>query len=282
MIKTYALLTKPGILLGNGVTTATGFLLASGTVIQFPLFFFTLLGLAAVIASACVINNVIDRKADQKMERTKDRALAKGEVTPNQALLFALALGVMGFLILALFTNTLATSSAAIGFFVYVCLYTVCKHHSDWGAVVGSVAGAMPPVVGYLAAGNDLNLGALLLFLILVLWQMPHFYAIALWRYDDYFKANIPVLPVARGKREALRHIVAYVVLFTLVSTLLYPAGFTGIGYFVGALLLSLIWLGISFKGFFQQDLKSWAKQMFVYSLVVINGLCLMMVLDKV
>lgn len=270
MIRTYALLTKPGIIFGNLVTTASGFLLASKEGFDPVLFGQTLAGLGAVIASACVINNYIDRKSDQKMERTKDRPLAKGLVSGSSALLLSFVLALFGFSILFYYTNTSATLAAFGGFFGYVAVYSMLKHHSDFGTLAGSFAGALPPVTGYLAAGGSWDLGALVLFLILLFWQMPHFYAIAIWKERDYSAAQIPVLPIVRGFHTAKWHILLYITAFSLTAPLLYFMGFAGWGYACVSLLLSIGWISLSIKGFGNINREIWGKRMFGFSLVVI------------
>ena len=138
------------------------------------------------MASACVFNNYIDRQVDKKMERTKNRALVTGLISGRNAILFATLLGLIGNLILFLYTNLLTVFVAGLGFFVYVVLYSLWKCRTIYGTAIGSIAGAVPPVVGYCAVSNHFDAGALILFAMMVLWQMPHFFAIALLHFDDY------------------------------------------------------------------------------------------------
>ncbi|MGZ3732177.1 MAG: heme o synthase [Parachlamydiaceae bacterium] len=280
-MKTYYMLTKPGIILGNIVTTAAGFVLASKGHVDFLLFLETLLGLAFVIASAGVFNNYIDRAMDAKMERTKNRAFVKKSVNPRSALQFGSFLGMLGMGILAIFTNPLTVFVAFLGFFVYLVLYAFLKYRSFYGTLVGSIAGAVPPVVGYCAVSNRFDTGAFLLFLILVLWQMPHFYAIAIYRIKDYAAASIPVLPIAKGIDVTKREMALYIVAFTATTLLLTMTGYTGYFYLGSALLLGGTWLGLCFKGFKQSNDTLWAKNMFVCSLVVIMALCVTMAFDR-
>lgn len=279
-LKTYALLTKPGILFGNAVTAASGFALASKSSVDFYLFFAVILGLSGVIASACVINNYIDRVADSRMERTKNRALVRGEVSAENALLYAIVLGIIGFAILLSYTNYLAAAAAFVGFFVYVAIYSLCKHHTVYGTLIGSVAGAVPPVVGYTAVSGTFDLGALLLFLMLVCWQMPHFFAIALYRYNDYEAASIPVMPVARGVEATKWQMLYYIAAFSVVSLLISYFGYTGPGYQFVALVSACAWLGLCLRGFAVSNNQVWGRQMFVLSLVIVMALSLSMALD--
>ena len=273
MIKTYYLLTKPGIIMGNLITTSAGFALASRGQFDGSLFAWMLLGLGCVIASACVFNNYVDREIDRKMERTKKRALARGLIPNSYALLFALFLGIIGITLLALYTNFLATSLAALGFFIYVILYSFWKTKKTYATLVGSISGALPPVIGYCAVSHRLDGGALLLFAILVLWQMPHFFSIAMFRFDDYLAANIPVLPVEKGARITKIQMALYIVAFTLTTTLLTGLGYTGKIYLFIVVPLGLIWLILSIRGFVAENDQVWARQMFRFSLVVITAL---------
>lgn len=274
------MLTKPGIIFGNAVTTAAGFALASKGHFDYLLFLVTLLGLCFVIASAGVFNNYIDRASDAKMKRTKNRPLATGIISGQKALIFATILGLIGGVILAEFTNFLTVFVALFGFFVYLVLYAFLKYRSFYGTLIGSIAGAVPPVVGYTAVSNQLDLAAFLLFMILVLWQMPHFFSIAIYRLDDYRAASIPVLPVQKGMYITKIHMVFYIIAFTLTTLLLTVTGYTGKIYFVVALLLGLAWLGLSLKGFSAENDGRWARKMFSLSLVVIMLLCATLSVD--
>lgn len=278
-MKTYYMLTKPGIILGNIITTASGFALASKGHVDIPLFLITLIGLGLVIASAGVFNNYIDRHMDARMERTKNRAFPQGLVSTRRALLFGGILGLLGLFILS-YTNFLTVCVALFGFFVYLVLYAFMKYRSFYGTLVGSLAGAVPPVVGYCAVSNTFDMGAFLLFMIVVLWQMPHFFAIAIYRMDDYAAAKIPVLPLVKGIEATKMQMLFYIVIFMLTALLLTATGYTGYLYALIVFGLSLIWLGLCLRGFQIDDSKRWAKEMFVYSLMVIIGLCIAIPLD--
>jgi protoheme IX farnesyltransferase len=264
------MLTKPGIIMGNLITTAGGFALASKAGFNFLLFLEMLIGLGFVIASACICNNYIDRIADQKMARTKNRGFAEGSVSITKALFLALTLGVLGILILSVFTNLVTVLVAAAGFFIYVVVYSYVKYYSHFATLMGSVAGAVPPVVGYTAVSNRADLGALLLFLILVLWQMPHFYSIALFRFDEYKAASIPVLPLTKGVYLTKIQMVLYIFAFMCATSLLTILGYTGYSYLILATLLGGTWLILSFKGFKAKDDRKWARKMFAVSLITI------------
>lgn len=269
-LTTYYRLTKPGIIRGNAITAGAGFLLASQGHVQLAMFAAMLVGLSLVIASACVFNNFIDRDIDKLMTRTKARALVVGELSTAQALLFGVTLGLMGTAILIIGTNLLATGIAAFGWVAYVIVYGYYKRQSVHGTIVGSLSGAVPPVVGYCAVTAKLDAAAIILFLILVLWQMPHFYAIAMYRLDDYQAANIPVLPAVRGLSVTKLSILAYIVCFIAATSLLTLFGYTGLVYLVSVSAVGLAWLALGYRGLSNSHDIRWAKQMFGWSLVVI------------
>ncbi|HZM63845.1 MAG TPA: heme o synthase [Candidatus Saccharimonadales bacterium] len=270
MVKAYYQLTKPGIIYGNLLTAVGGFLLASQGRIDFVLFVAVLAGTAFVIGSACAINNYIDRDIDAKMARTKKRALVHGDISGRSALVFAAILGALGFGTLALMTNHITLLVGVIGFVDYLVFYSISKRRSTLGTIIGSIAGATPVVAGYTAVGGSLDIGALLLFLILACWQMPHFYAIAIFRQTDYKAAGLPVLPVVKGVAQAKRHIVGYILLFLTAIGLLWSFGYAGTVYVVVMMLFGFGWLLLGMHGFTARDNTLWARQMFKFSLVVI------------
>ncbi len=200
MFKQYLQVTKPGIIFGNLISVIGGFLLASKGSIDYPLFIYTLVGVSLVVASGCVFNNYIDRDIDRKMERTKNRVLVKGLISPAVSLVYATLLGIAGFMLLWFGANPLACWLGVMGFVVYVGVYSLyMKRHSVYGTLIGSLSGAAPPVIGYCAVTGEFDSGAAILLAIFSLWQMPHSYAIAIFRFKDYQAANIPVLPVVKG-----------------------------------------------------------------------------------
>ena len=271
--KAYLTLTKPGIIFGNLVTAIAGFAMASRGNFNPDLFLSTLLGLSLVIASACVFNNYIDKELDEKMKRTRNRPLVKGDMSGDAALLFGTLLIVFGTTTLLLLTNILTTTMALSGFFVYVILYSFSKYKTVHGTLIGSIAGAIPPVVGYTAVTNSFDLGALILFVIVVLWQMPHFFAIAIYRLEDYISGSIPVLPAKKSIFATKIQILLYMIAFAGASLMPFFFGYTGYAYLIAASLLSSAWLLICSKGFKCSNDRLWARQIFLCSIVVIMGL---------
>jgi protoheme IX farnesyltransferase len=282
MLKDYIKLTKPGIIVGNLVTACGGFFMASKGKFFPELFFSMLCGLSLVIASGCVFNNFKDRFIDAKMTRTKNRPLVKGSVNIFNALCFGAALLILGLLLLHVKTNPVALWSAVLGFIFYVYVYTPIKQISSYGTLVGSISGAIPPVCGYCAFSGSLDLGAFLLFSIITAWQMPHFYAISVYRQEEYKLANVPVLPLVRGLKNTKVQMNLYTALFLLTSITPYFFGHVGKLYFVTISALGLYWLYFAFKGFKASCDIKWAKTMFRFSLIIIMAFSLMLVVDTI
>jgi protoheme IX farnesyltransferase len=276
----YYLITKPGIIMGNLFTLAAGFMLASKGIPDPQLFLITLLGLGFIIASACVFNNYIDRQLDVKMERTKQRPIASGLISGRNAIAFATILAIFGNVILGVYTNLLTVSVAAIGFFIYVVLYSMWKSRTIYATAIGSIAGAIPPVVGYCAVSNQFDLGAALLFMMLVLWQMPHFFSIALYHFRDYSRANIPLLPIKKGVFRTKIHMVIYIMAFIFASTLLTYFNYTGYLYYAVTLVMGGAWLLLGLIGFKRSNNEKWGRDMFRLSLILIGTLCLVIPFD--
>lgn len=276
----YYLLIKPGIILGNLITFAAGFLLASKGGFDAYLFILTLVGLGFIIASACVFNNYIDRSLDKKMERTKNRGVASGKIKGSTALFFGTILAIIGNLILYVETNILALAIANVGFCVYVFVYSFVKSQTVYSTLIGSIAGAVPPVVGYCAVSQKIDLAAFVLFLMLVLWQMPHFYAIALWHLKDYSKANLPLLPMVKGTFQTKVHMALYIAAFIPVMASLTLLGYLGQTFLFVTLCIGLLWLILSIQGFRTVNHTSWGRQMFRVSLVMINAICFLILYD--
>jgi protoheme IX farnesyltransferase len=276
----YYYLTKPGIIRGNLFTAAAGILLAAKGHINIGLFLATLGGIGLVIAAACVFNNYMDRKVDKKMARTKTRALVTGQISGRNALVFGTVLGFLGFSLLILKTNILTVFLGVLAIVSYVFLYGYAKRKSVHGTLVGTFPGALPPVAGYTAVSSQLDTAALILFFMLVFWQMAHFYAIAIFRRADYRAAGIPVRPSVRGVESTQIQILWFIAAFIAVSLLMTAAGYTGYSYTVVVMLVSGTWL---YKGIktLKLDQTRWAKQMFGYSLLVLTSVSLVLCFES-
>lgn len=281
MIKQYLQVTKPGIIFGNLISVIGGFLLASKGDIDYPLFMATLLGVSLVVASGCVFNNYIDRDIDSVMERTKNRPLVRGLIDPKVSLVYASVLGIAGMVLLFVAANAVAMLIAVVGFVIYVGVYSLyMKRKSVYGTLVGSLSGAAPPVIGYCAVTGQFDAGALILLLIFSLWQMPHSYAIAIFRFKDYQAANIPVLPVIKGISVAKNHIILYIIAFMFATLMLTISGYAGYKYLIVAAAVSVWWLGMALSGYKTTNDRLWARKLFVFSIVAITSLSVMMSVD--
>ncbi|OBU03743.1 heme o synthase [Morganella psychrotolerans] len=281
MIKQYLQVTKPGIIFGNLISVIGGFLLASKGDIDYPLFMATLLGVSLVVASGCVFNNYIDRDIDSVMERTKNRPLVRGLIDPKVSLVYASVLGIAGMVLLLVAANAVAMLIAVVGFVIYVGVYSLyMKRKSVYGTLVGSLSGAAPPVIGYCAVTGQFDTGALILLLIFSLWQMPHSYAIAIFRFKDYQAANIPVLPVIKGISVAKNHIILYIIAFMFATLMLAISGYAGYKYLIVAAAVSVWWLGMALSGYKTTNDRLWARKLFVFSIVAITSLSVMMSVD--
>lgn len=270
LIKAYYRLTKPGIIYGNAITAAAGFFLASKGRLDFWLLIATLLGISLVIACGCVFNNYIDRGIDEKMSRTKSRELVSGAISARNAIVYASLLGIIGFLILGVYVNLLTVLIGLVGLLNYVILYGISKRRGVYGTIVGSISGATPIVGGYTSVSGQLDGGVLILFLILIFWQMPHFYSIAIYRLNDYMAARLPVLPVKKGNRITKLNMLVYIIGFIASTLSLTAFGYTGYIYAITVAILGLIWLNMNLQGFKTSDDKLWARKMFLFSLVTI------------
>lgn len=281
MIKKFIYLTKPGIIFGNFISVMGGFFLASQGNIDLWLLLVTLLGTSLVVASGCVVNNIIDQDIDVKMERTRNRALVKKSVSNTAAFIYAAVLGVFGFALLYFFTNLLAVAFAAFGFFVYVVLYSLyLKRHSIHQTLVGSLSGACPPVIGYCAVANQFDVGALILFILFCIWQMPHSFAIAIFRLNDYVSARIPVLPAKKGIYITKLQSAVYVLLFTLTGSLLYVFHYVGLIYLIIFAGLCAYWLYLAVSGFKAIDDRVWARRFFLFSVILITVFSIVISID--
>lgn len=281
LMKQYLLITKPGIIFGNLVSVAGGFFLASRGEIDLALLLATALGISLVIASGCVFNNYIDRDIDSKMERTRNRVLVRGLIPASHALIYGSVLGLAGITLLYVTTNMLTVWLSLFGFAIYVGAYSLyLKRNSVYGTLIGSLSGAAPPVIGYCAVSNSFDMGAVILLVIFSLWQMPHSYAIAIFRLKDYTAASIPVLPVKKGILATKKHIVLWIMAFVVATLMLTLSGYTGVQYLVVAGAIGIYWLGMALAGYKTDNDQAWAKKLFMFSIVTITALSVMMSID--
>ncbi len=280
-IGNYLLVTKPGMVLGNLVSTAGGLFLASRGRIDTGVVLSTLIGMSLVMGSACVLNNWIDRKLDRMMARTRKRVLAMGLISPKAAMAYGSLLGAAGLGLLWATTNMLVVFIVLAGFAIYVGLYSLyLKRHSVYSTLIGSLAGAAPPLAGYCAVSNRFDMGAVILLAIFSLWQMPHSYAIAICLYKEYAAAAIPVLPVKRGMATAKKHVLWHMLAFMAAALMLTFGGYTGYRYLAVVSVMGLSWLYMAWSGYRTSDDRIWAGKLFVASIATIIVLSAMMTID--
>ena len=241
-----------------------------------------LIGTGLVVGSANALNMVLERDTDALMQRTRMRPLPAGRLSARTALVFGLGIGAAGTVALALGTNTLTAGLGAFALVTYVLVYTPLKRRTTLALVIGAVPGAMPPLMGWTAATGSIGAAGLVLFAVLLVWQLPHFLAIAIYRKKDYEHAGIRIVPVVRGDEVAKRQALAYATAMIPLSLLLVPLGAAGWIYGVGALLASLAFLQVHLKGFRSAPPARWARRVFFASLVYLPALGAVLVLDRV
>ncbi|MEH7238434.1 heme o synthase [Bacillus sp. JJ1562] len=267
--KDFLALIKIGIVNSNLITAFTGVWLAlfftgKSFLHEIDIVLYTLIGSALVIAGSCAVNNYYDRDIDHVMERTKVRPTVTGRINPKHVLGLGIILILIGTGFLLLTTVTAAVIGL-VGVFSYIFLYTIwSKRRYTINTVIGSISGAVPPLIGWAAIDPELHAVAWLLFLIMFIWQPPHFLALAMRRVEEYRAAGVPMLPVVHGFAMTKRQIMIWVLCLLPLPFYMFSLG----GLFVLiATLLNIGWLVLGFRGFKMKDDIKWAKQMFVYSL---------------
>ena len=283
VIQSYYQLTKPRIIPLLLITTAGSMWIAGEGKVDPLLLLVTLTGGTLAAASAQTINCIYDRDIDYDMERTRHRPLPSGKIQPRDALIFAIALGVISFSLLTVFANLLAAMLAMSGIVFYILVYTHwLKRSSTQNIVVGGAAGAIPALVGWAAVTGTLSWVAWLLFAIVFVWTPPHFWALALMIRDDYAKVGIPMLPVVAGNEATVRQIWFYsLVLVPTTLLLVYPLHATGIVYAAIALALGGLFILKAWRLLHNPGDRTLAKDLFLYSISYMMLLCLSMVIDS-
>ena len=278
----YVSLAKPRIIPLLLITALGGMMMARRGWPSTGLVLLTLLGGAMAAAGAAAINCWIDRDIDRSMTRTRHRPLPDGRIAPSHALLFGIGLGLAAFLLLAFKVNVLAASLAISGLLFYVFVYTLwLKRSTVQNIVIGGAAGAVPPLVGWAAVTNRLDLTALYLFAIIFLWTPPHFWALALRLRHDYARAGVPMLPVVRGELVARRQIVVYTVVLVALSLLIVLSGALGRLYLAGAALLGGGFVALAIINW-RGRRQRWSRWLFDYSIAYLALLFTVMVADRV
>ncbi|WP_312247105.1 heme o synthase [Stutzerimonas nitrititolerans] len=248
----YLELTKPRVVVLMLITSLVGMFLATRAGVPWTVLLFGNLGIALCAGGAAAVNHVVDRQIDSVMARTHKRPLAEGRVSPAAALTFALVLGVTGLLLLLAFTNALAAWLTLASLIGYAVIYTgFLKRATPQNIVIGGLAGAAPPLLGWVAVTGQVSAEPLLLVLIIFAWTPPHFWALAIHRKAEYAKVNIPMLPVTHGEHYTKVHILLYTVALLAVSFMPYAIHMSGPLYLAAAALLGtrfLYWAVVLYR----------------------------------
>ena len=276
----YLELTKPTVVALMILTSVIGMLLATPGLPGWEVLVYGNLGIALLAGSAAVVNHVVDQKIDTVMARTRKRPVATGKIAPLEALGFATVLAVAGMVILLWQVNALTAWLTLASLVGYAGVYTLfLKRMTPQNIVIGGLAGAMPPLLGWTAVTGQIEGHALLLVLIIFAWTPPHFWALAIHRKEEYAKAGIPMLPVTHGNRYTELHIVLYTLMLLAVSMLPFVTGMSGVIYLVGALALGLRFLQYSVR-LLRGDDRRVALKTFKFSITYLMALFVVLLVD--
>jgi len=279
MIKDLLTLTKPRLSSLVIFTAAGGWWLAP--VESEPMIgFYAVLGTTITVGAANSLNNYLERESDKYMERTKNRPLPTGRLDAKWALLFGFVLTAISLPILVEWVHPLPGVLAAIALFSYVFMYTPMKRSSSFNTLVGAIPGALPPLIGWTAATHSIDIGGLLLFSLMLLWQIPHFLAIAIYRRSEYEEAGLVMLPSTHGLEATRRQIVLYTGALVPIPALLFLSKITGIFTLVIGSVLGFWWFWQAIDGFRHRKENIWARKFFFTSLWYLMGIFFAIILD--
>lgn len=273
-------ITKPKVVMMLVITAIVGMVLAQPTLPPLGLLFVASLGIGLLSAAAAAMNHIVDQKIDAKMARTYNRPIAKGRLSNQQAIAFSLFLAFSGFVLLYMEVNPLTAWLTLASLFGYAIVYTlILKRLTPQNIVIGGLAGAMPPLLGWCAITGEIHPHALLLVMIIFTWTPPHFWALAIHRKADYARVNIPMLPVTHGSEFTKNTIMAYTILLTLVCLLPYLVGMTGELYLVVSLALNVVFLRYAWLLKTKED-KQLAMETFKFSIWHLLALFVVLLVD--
>ncbi|MEE3241243.1 MAG: heme o synthase [Pseudomonadota bacterium] len=276
----YLELCKPNVVALMALTVVVGMLLAVPGMVPLDILLLGNLGIGLCAASAAVINHVVDKKIDLLMKRTENRPVAQGRLKDSHALLFSGVIGLLGMWILIFYVNKLTawlTLGSLIGYaLIYTCFL---KRATPQNIVIGGLAGAAPPLLGWTAVTNEIHGHALLLVLIIFAWTPPHFWALAIHRKDDYAKVGVPMLPVTHGDKYTRLHILLYTIILFVVSVLPFATKMFGLLYLLGAVILGLGFLYWAVVMLTNKDPQA-PMQTFRYSIIYLMALFIIMLAD--
>ncbi|RPG50258.1 MAG: protoheme IX farnesyltransferase [Gammaproteobacteria bacterium TMED104] len=281
ILRSYYHLCKPNVVLMMLITSLIGSLLATNASNFSPLLILvSLIGIGLCAASAAAINQVVDQKVDANMPRTSERPIPQGEISSSKAISFAIVIGLIGYAILYRYVNVLTAYLTIASLIGYAIIYTVfLKRATPQNIVIGGLAGAAPPLLGWSSITGSIDPNALLLVLIIFAWTPPHFWALAIHRKDEYAKENIPMLPVTHGISFTKLQIILYTIIMLLVSLFPYFVMMSGAFYLVSAIVLGSIFLWYAFR-LYGDDSNSLAMPTFQYSIYYIFLIFLALLID--
>jgi heme o synthase len=277
----YIELMKPRVMSLVVFTALVGLVVAPGHV--HPVIgFAALLCIAVGAGAAGALNMWYDADIDARMTRTAGRPIPRGRVTPGEAAGFGITLGVFSVVTLGLLVNLLSAALLAFTIFFYVVIYTVwLKRSTPQNIVIGGAAGALPPMIGWAAASGGLAVEPLVLFLIVFFWTPPHFWALALYRAEDYARAGIPMLPVVAGERETRRQILLYTLILSPLGVAPWLLGYAGPLFGVAALALGAVMIALALRVHNERVGYGASKQLFGFSILYLFLLFAMLLLDR-
>ncbi len=276
----YYQMCKPKVVALMLLTVLVGMHLATPGFVPLDILFFGTLGIALSAGSAAAINHLADHRIDTLMRRTEYRPIPQGRVGTKEALCFAISIGVIGLLMLSYFVNLLTAVLTAASLIGYALIYTCyLKRATPQNIVIGGLAGAAPPLLGWTAVTNQIEPNALLLVLIIFAWTPPHFWALALHRSAEYEKVNIPMLPITHGKDFTKLNILLYTILLCICSTLPYITQMSGMLYLVSVSVLNLVFLYYAISLKWGKNEKM-AIKTFAYSIIYLMLLFIFILID--
>ena len=280
LVREFIALTKPRVNLLIMFTAIVGMLLAHQSTLNYELIFFASIGIGLAASAAAIINHVVDQKIDSVMDRTKSRPLVNGSIKPLHAIYFALFLSFASIALLYILVNTLTALLTFLSIIIYSVIYSVyLKNLTSQNIVIGGIAGAMPPLLGWTSITNQIEPFPLVLFLIIFLWTPPHFWALAVYKYEDYKKADIPMLPVTHGKDFTRLHIFLYSILLFCITLFPYILELSGFIYLTGTVFIGLKFIIDSYVLMITKSDKR-AINLFKYSISYLALLFALLLID--
>ena len=276
----YYELTKPKVVLLMILTSVIGMFMAVPGMVPLDILIIGNLGIALCAGSAAAVNHLVDRRIDSIMARTQNRPIATGKLSTRNAIIFAAVLGIVGMASLIIFINQRTAWLTFAGLLGYAVVYTLwLKRATPQNIVIGGLAGAIPPLLGWVAVTNSIDGDGLLLALIIFAWTPPHFWALAIARKDEYAKVDIPMLPVTHGVRYTQLQIILYTIIMIVVSLMPFATRLSGWLYLLGALVLGAGFMYWSIQLYIGKN-KDAPMQTFKYSIVYLMALYIIMLLD--